>query len=264
MPAAAVPDSLDPAAPVPAPPPRPAPPLRERGTVRHEELRTSRWELKGIAKVVRSADLGEAAIDGTLVVGGSLSAEELRSDGALELQGPVTVRGRLLARGTVRAGSTVRAGEAELSGSVRLAGDLEVGGNLRSRGSLAVPSVRAGAVELHGSASVPGTIRARSVLAELDGDSSFGAIEAGSVQLRGPTSNLVTKALLKFHAVKVGRIEADQVRLESVRVAFVRAPEIVLGRESHLVAYEGTIRTAHPTSRTGPESWTAPPHGLRR
>jgi len=62
----------------------------------------------------------------------------------------------------------------------------------------------------------------------------------------------------------VDRIEAESVKLEGVKVAFVRAPQVILGRGCHVTEVDGTIVRRHPSSHVGPESRSLPPYGLRR
>lgn len=249
---------------IPPPPVRRAPPLRERGTVRHGELRSGRWRLHGIAKVVGDVDVADGGVDGTLVVGGHLNAGRLRAFGRLEVRGPIVVRGSLRTRGTFRAGAAIRAGTADLDGSCEAAGPLEVEGELRSRGSLRGPEVRAGAIGLEGTAAVRQLTATGALTATFAGDAHLGRLEARDVRLRGPAPNLVTEALGRRSTVTVERIEAATVYVRAARVGFVRAPTIVLGRFAHVVEHEGAIVRAHPSSRLGPESWTPPPPGLRR
>ena len=248
----------------PAAPVRRAPPLRERGSIRHDVLRIARWRLKGIAKVVGDVEVSAGDLDGTLVVGGKLTAGRLRAFGRLEVRGPVTVPGSLRTRGTFRAGGPVRAGAAFLVGSCDAAGALEVQGELRCRGSLRAPEVRADTIALEGTAEVRHLVAVRALTARFSGDARLGQLEARDVRLRGPVPNLVTEALGRTYIVSAERIEAATVYVQAARVGFVRAPTIVLGRYAHVVEHEGTIARAHPTSRLGPESWTPPPPGLRR
>ncbi len=250
-------------APAPAAPARPKE-LVDRGIVRRESVRADRWRLRGTAKVLGPIDVGRAEIDGTLVAGGSLSAETVRVRGSLDVEGPLAVTGALTSDGAFSARSTVRLGEGSFHGASRLTAAVEAARSLEFRGTLVAPDVQAADLHLEGTATVPGRCRAVRVTARLDGTSQFGAVEAREVRLRGHRTNVVDRALLRWAEVTVERIEAESVELEAVDVEFVRAPTIVLGPESHVTRVEGTVVRAHPTSRQGPESRSPPPDGLRR
>jgi cytoskeletal protein CcmA (bactofilin family) len=256
-----------------APPPRGAPVapetttptrVRDRGTVRHDRLRARRWEVDGIAKVVGAVEVGSARLRGTVVVGGPLAAVELAAVGRVEVRGPLTVVGSLAVRGSLDAGATVRAGSATLDGPVRTGGAVTVDGPLRVDGGLLAPSVRCGRLTLRGPATVPGTVAAGEADATLGPDAAIGAIVCGRLTLRGPTPSAVDRVLGKEPVAWVGRVEAETASVEGVRVGFLRAREIVLGRGAHVGTVEGRVVRAHPASRVGPESWTPPPPGLRR
>jgi cytoskeletal protein CcmA (bactofilin family) len=247
----------------PAPPARPRD-VVDRGIVRRDGVRADRWRLRGTAKILGPIDVGRAEIDGALVATGTLTAERIRVRGSLDVEGAVEVAGALATDGNFSARSTVRIGEGNLHGTTRLSAGIVATGSLAVRGSLLTPDVTAGDLRLAGTATVPGLCRATRVSAKFDGSSQFGAVEAREVHLRGHRTNVVDRALLRWAAVTVQRIEADAVVLEAVDVEFVRAPSIVLGPESHVTRVEGTVVRAHPTSRQGPESRSPPPDGLRR
>lgn len=135
---------------------------------------------------------------------------------------------------------------------------------LTSRGVLEAPSVAAGVLSLEGSATVPGEIRAIQVEAELPQASVIGSVVARTVRLHGRVSNLLDKVFFREGRTRVERVEADRVELEGADVRFVRAKEIVLGRESHVTEVEGTIVRRHPSSSVGPEVKSPLPYGLRR
>jgi len=246
----------------PAPPL--GPPLTERGTVRHEQVLSQRWALQGIAKVVGEVTIGSGRLVGTVIVGGGVAAGELTLIGSLESRGSVVVAGRLHVRGSLDVAGGARSGQADLEGPVQVGKELQVDGRLRVRGSLRAPDVRCAAFELRGSAAVPGSITATSFDAHLVSDSRLGSVRCREFRLRGPAPNVVRRVLGGDPLVTVERVEADTARIESARVQFVRAREIVLGRGAHVVAIEGRLVRAHPSSRLGPESWSRPPEGLRR
>lgn len=240
------------------------PPAVDRGTVRHDGVRTRRWVVRGIAKIAGDVEVGSADLAGTVVVGGRLSAGELSVRGRLDARGVVEVSGRIRSDGGLDAGASVTAGDAQLDGTIRAGGEIAVGAGLRVRGALRCPSLRADGLHLRGSIAVPGTVAATSVDLRLVGDSAIGLVRATDVLLRGPAPNVVRRVLDREVLVTVERVEAQRVRLEAVRVGSVRAPEVVLGPDAHVASVEGKVVRAHPSSHLGPESWSRPPPGLSR
>jgi len=272
---AAAPPTPPAAAPKPpaaaAPPPKPAAPPPPRagaaqdvGVVRHDALHVERWTVAGTTKVIAEADAGHVEIRGTVAIGGAFSADDARAVGSLDVGGPVTVRGALFVDGTLGVRSPLHAGGLELRGSARCAGDVRADAELTVRGSLHAPSLHASSVLLRGSAEVPGDLEAGRVDAQFLSDSRLGRIRAGSVRLRGRLPTLVDRAFFRHTSVSVERIDAEKVELEAVHVAFVHAPEVVLGRGASVGEVEGTIVRRHPSSHVGPESKSSPPYGLRR
>ena len=253
-----------PTAPSPSPPPPREGIVTDRATVRHEALRARRWSVEGTVKVSREADVGDADVHGHVSIGGPLTAETFRARGTLDVEGGVVVHGVLAVRGTAHFAATVQAGDLDLDGSTRVRGAVTVERTLTSRGVLEAPSVVAGALSLEGSATVPGEIRALQVEAVLPQTSSLGSVTARTVRLRGRVPNLLDKVFVRESPTHVDRIEADRVELEGVDVRFVRAKEIVLGREGHVTEVEGTVLRRHPSSSVGPEVKSPLPYGLRR
>lgn len=238
--------------------------LRERGTIRHDEVRARRWEVGGIAKVVRGVEVDVAQLRGTTVIGGPLVAREVTVSGGLESHGPVTVAGRFRVRGSLDTGGSVRAGAATFEGPVRIARELVVDGALRLRGALRAASVRCEQLRLRGSVTVPGALTSGTIDAELVGDCSVGAVVCREIRLRRPVATVVEKVLGRGTVAEVGRVEAERAWVGGARVGFLRAKEVVLGRDAHIASVEGRIVRAHPSSRVGPESWSRPPAGLSR
>jgi hypothetical protein len=209
--------------------------------------------------------VSDGALEGTVSLGGRLSATTLRYQGTVDVAGPVDLQGRLSGSGTIRAGSALHALETDLRGTVRLLGPVAVDRTMKVRGVLSAPSLTVGDLDLEGEMHAPGpTIAAVRVAAQFSGDSELGAVRSRSVSLRAKIPNLVEKVLGRRVTVTVDRVEADQVDLEAVDVKFVRAPQITLGRHAHVTQYEGTIVSRHPTSRVGFESRSPPPYGLSR
>ncbi|MGI0071362.1 MAG: hypothetical protein ACRECT_04755 [Thermoplasmata archaeon] len=260
--------------PRPATPARPASParaeaVRDTGTVRRESVRTSSWTARGTVKVQGDVDVGGATTVGLVAIGGRLTAGRFRARGTLEVTGPTDVRETLSLDGTVRLDGPVHAGSLDARGTLRSGGELRVDRALSISGQVEVPSARVGLLDLTGSATVPGAIDAVvSVRARFRGDSELGIVRARSVVLAGPpTAPIPTLWRTVFGGrarVHVGRIEAESVELSAVDVGFVHGTSIVLGPGAHVTEIEGTVVRRHATSRVGPESRSAPPHGLSR
>lgn len=269
--AAAPPPASAPAAPpaASAPPSRPPPQPREgvvvdQGTVRKDSVDAGRWTARGTVKVTGDVLIEDGELDGSVSVGGKLTASTLRAQGMLDVEGAVDVSGSFTNSGNFHAAGSLHAGEANLRGTVRVLGSVSVDRVLTVHGSLSAPSLTTGAATLEGEAQVPGDVVGQSVAARLRTSSTFGTIRARTVSLRAKVPNLVEKILFHRVDVRAQRVEAETADLEGVSVAFVRAPKIVLGREAHVTEYEGTIVRRHPSSRVGFESKSPPPYGLRR
>ena len=257
-----------PAAPPPAAPPaRPHPRLGElhdAGTVRKESVDVDRWFATGLVKVTGDTNVGQGNLDGTVILGGRLTATRVRYRGVLDVEGALEASENLSGVGSLRAGSTAHAGTADLKGTVRVLGALTVDRGLVLHGSLAAPSATVGELDLEGEAQVPGELVGLRLNAFLKEDSAFGTVRSRSVTIRGKPPNLVEKVFFRHLTVTVRRIEADVAELEGVDVTFVRAPKITLGRDAHVTEYEGTIVKQHASARVGFESKSRPPYGLRR
>jgi hypothetical protein len=265
-PVSAPPPKTTPAAPA-APSPRPRPRVRElhdSGTIRKESVDADRWVATGLIKVTGDANLGEGKLDGTVSLGGRLSATRVQYRGVFDVDAAVEASESLSGVGSLRVGSTVHTATADLKGTVRVSGALTVDRALTVHGSLVAPSATVGELSLEGDARIPGDLVALRVDAYLKENSSFARVRARSVTLRAKPPNLVEKVFFRRVSVSVARIEADEVELEAVEAKFVRAPKITLGREAHVTEYEGTIVKRHPSSRVGFESKSPPPYGLRR
>jgi cytoskeletal protein CcmA (bactofilin family) len=238
--------------------------LDDRGTVRRDAVRAGRWSISGTVKVAGDVEAREVIARGQVTVGGKARAGAFQTRGTVDVSGPVEVQGLFLVHGTLRAAATVHAVDLTVEGIARSAGTVKVDRVASVVGTLDAPEVAAGAFRLQGVARIPGTLRAVEVSAELKDTSRFGPVIAREVRIHGKPSNLVDKALFHDRNVSVDRIEADSVDLEGVKVAFIRSPRIILGRDCHVTEVEGTIVRRHPSSHVGPESRTPPPYGLRR
>ena len=260
-----------PAAPVkpatPAPPTAPAPPPRsgvidDQGVVRREAVRALRWTSRGRTKVLADVDCGEVNLTGGAVIGGTLTADSVRSDGDLDVGGAVQVTGSLHSSGSLRTRGPFRVGAADLRGRTRLDGAAHVDRGVTVHGLFVAPSVQAVEFSLDGVAEIEGALEAEKVAAHFRGSGRIGRIRAKSVALRLRPPNPVEVMLGRAVAFPVERIEADTVEVEGVDVRFLRAREIVLGRGAHVTELEGHIVRRHGSARVGPESKSPRPYGL--
>ena len=238
--------------------------VADHGITLHDAITAERWTANGTVKVAGAVDVGSADVAGTVSVAGGLTADAFRARGTLEVDGPVRVQELFLVRGDARCGGGLRSGDLTIDGTVRVEGPVTVDRTLSLDGTLHAPSVSAGVLEAVGAMVVPGEVRGATVIAELRRASALGSVVARHVRLRGHVPNVVDKVFFHLEPVTVGRVEADGVELTGVDVAFVRAKEIVLGRDAHVTALEGTVVRRHPSSSVGPRSRSPPPYGLRR
>ena len=247
--------------------PRPRPrvgELHDSGTVRKESVDADRWVATGLVKVTGDANLGEGKLNGTVSLGGRLTATRVEYRGVLDVDASVEASESVSGVGSLRVGSTVHAATADLKGTVRISGALTVDRALTVHGSLVAPSATVGELDLEGDAHIPGDLVGLRLDGYLKENSAFGTVRARSVKLRSKPPNLVEMMFFRRVTATVARIEADEVELEGVEAKFVRAPKITLGRGAHVTEYEGTIVKRHPSSRVGFESKSPPPYGLRR
>ena len=244
--------------------PRRTPILRDRGSVRRDSLSAPRWSVVGTSKVSKDVEAGAVELRGLLTVGGKFSSSSLRGRGTLEVQGAIDITDRTKLRGTIRAGATIHSGDLEVRGSVRSIGAIRIDRNGSIDGLLEAAHATADVLGLRGGAQLPGATRVTTLFTDLRAASTFGTISGRSVLIHGKVPNLVDKTFFRDRLVTVQRIDADTVSLEGVDAAFVRSPQIILGRGCHVTAVEGAIVRQHPTSYVGPESRTPPPYGLRR
>lgn len=241
-----------------------APPLADRGSVRRDSVAAARWTIAGVAKVTRDVEVGALGLRGTLTVGGKLSATTLRGRGTLDVEGAITIGGTIALAGILRASATLRAADLDVKGTARVGQAVTIDRTGAIDGWLEAPNVSAGALQLKGAGHVPGRLEIGTFTADLRESSTLGTIRGRFVQVRGKVPNVVDKVFFRDAEIRVDRIEAEVVSLEAVEVGFVRASQIILGRDCHVTEVEGTIVRQHPSSYVGPESRTPPPYGLRR
>ena len=239
--------------------------ILDRGTTRRESVRTLTWATDGTAKVLGDVDVGQADLRGFVTIGGKLTADRVLARGELEVGGETVVRGTLEIRGQCRTFADVSARDAGFDGIVHVGGDLRVDRLLQSHGQLEVDaSIRAGLFQSDGRFEVSGDIDAPRVDATLRGTSRVGTIRADEVRLKLPARPPILRSIGGSASLDIDRIEAKSVVIEGVTVQYVRADRIVVGRQCHVVRYDGTVVSCHPSSHLGPESRSPPPPGMSR
>ncbi len=209
-------------------------------------------------------EVGAASTKGLVTIGGKLLADRFRAQGGLEVVGEVHVTGSFEVRGTFHARAPVRGGDVTMVGTTRASAAIAADRLLSGRGSLEASALLGGAIVYAGEVEVPNTIEAWRVELTMPESSRLGTVRAHVARLRGKVPNLAEKVLLHHNSVEAERVEADEVSLEGIDVAFVRSPKVTLGRGAHVTTVEGTIVAQHPTASVGPRSESPPPHGLRR
>lgn len=237
----------------------------DRGTVRRESVHAEIWAIDGTAKVLGDVDANQADLRGFVTIAGRLSADRILVRGELEVVGAMTARGTLEVRGQCRAFTDVGAGDAGFDGIVHIGGALQVARLLQARGQLAVRgSVAAGFFQSDGRFAIGGTLRAPRIQATVRGTSHIGSVEGEDVQFKLPTRPPILRSILESPTLDIDRIEAKSVRIEGVTVQYLRADRTVVGRNCHVVRYDGTIVSCHSSSHLGPESRTPRPPGMSR
>jgi len=238
--------------------------LDDRGVRRREAVHALRWTVDGSVKVTGEVDVGSAAITGTLAVGGAILADSLVSRGTLDAGGTVSVGGTLSTDGRFHAVGPVTAQSGSFFGVTRIGRAVTVDRSLTVHGQFAAPSVRVNEFRGDGAVEIPGDTEAVTVDVRIRRDSRFGTIRAHTVRLIRVPPNPIEWVFGRSPPTPVARIEADKVELEGVDVAFVRSPEVILGRDAHVTEVEGTVVRRHSTARVGPRSKSPAPYGLSR
>ena len=208
--------------------------------------------------------MGDGRISGALSVGGALTADRFACRGALDTGGPLTIAGSLSTETSFHGVGPVQAKQASFSGTTRIGREVVVEGSLLVKGQFAAAALRAGDFRGDGAVEVAGTIEAVEVDVRIRRDSRFGTIKARSVRLLRSPPNPIEWVFGRSPPAPVVRIEADRLELEGVDVAFVRCPEVILGRDAHITELEGTVVRRHSSARVGPRSKSPAPHGLSR
>jgi cytoskeletal protein CcmA (bactofilin family) len=273
--APALPASVPPAVPPVAPPtpkaspPAPAPPsplprveeVRHTGSARESSVRAARWVTQGSVKVLGDVDVEEGRLDGQTSVGGRCVAQRLDAHGSLEVLGDLVVADSLRTRGSLHVGGSLQAGELDHDGLLVVEGAARMTFGWKSRGEARVGGdVNAADLEFDGRLTVGGILTARRVEGRLTGESAVREIHAEEVVIRRPGGLFPTPR----GSLALDRIEAKTAELEGVECEYVVAEELRLGPHSHVTAVEGRVVQRHQSSRVGPESRSAPPHGLTR
>ncbi len=237
----------------------------DRGTVRRESIRAEIWAIDGTAKVLGNVDVDRADLRGFVTIAGALRADRVLARGELEVVGIVTARGTLEVRGQCRTLTDVVARDAGFEGTVHIGGALRVTHLLEVRGQLTVVgSASAGFFQADGQFEIGGTLRAPRVQATIRGVSHIGTVEGGDVRFTLPVRLPILRSILESGTLDIDRIEAETVHIEGVTVQYLRAARIVVGPNCHVVRYDGTIVSCHPSSHLGPESRSPRPAGMSR
>jgi hypothetical protein len=222
------------------------------------------WVTDGTVKVTGDVDVGDAKHAGALSVAGTVTADRFQCRGALDAGGALAISGNLTTETSFHATGPVQAKQASFSGTTRIVREVVVEGALTFKGQFAAASVRAGQFHGDGVVEVPGTMDAVDVDVRIRRDSHLGIIRARTVRLIHTPPNPIEWVLGRSTGTPVARIEADKAELEGVDVAFLRCPEVVLGRDAHVTEIEGTVVRRHASARVGPRSKTPAPYGLSR
>lgn len=268
--AAAAPPLAGPPSPRPAAAPVPrAGTIRDRGIVRYDAIRATRWFSSGVAKVLGDVDVTEGRAQGLVSVGGKLVSGSFRAEGTFEVVGRVDVRDDLTVEGTTRLVAPLHAGGLTSEGSFHTTAEVRVDRIWTASGIVEAPSAQVGAFLLNGSADIGGDLQAVGLVrAQFRGDSQVGTIRGAKVVLHGPPAgavpSLIRSVLGGAAAIRVDRIEAEYVELGAVDVGFVHAQQVTLGAGAHVTTVEGEVVRRHPSARVGFESHSPPPHGLHR
>jgi len=255
---------------VPAPPVPAAatgsrgPAVVDRGVVRHDRIDAVRWSTRGTVKVVGDVVADEVVLAGVATVGGGLRASRLDLRGQLQVHGPVEISAALTGGQELLATAGVRAGTVDFRGTLGIRGAFTVGGHATLVGRIHLTTASVGIGRLEGVVEIGDRIEGQRVDAVLRTGSRIGAIVAKELDVRGPVRSVVDRAFGRTPEASIDRIEGDRVSITGVDVAVVRAPEVRIGPGCHVVAVEGRIVAAHPSSRVGPQSRSPPPYGLRR
>jgi len=250
--------------------------LRDRGVVRRDSLAADAWRLQGAARIVGDVDTGITEISDHVVIGGRLTAGEVRASGVVEVHGPCDISRLFRVKGTYRCDSTLHAGEAEFEGLAKVAGGVRVDRDLHTTGMIETPNVAATTVVVHGGIHLKGNLTANRFDATLDRASWIEEIAAEVVRIvrvplpwerwiPTPLRHLSRRLLGRSDAgLRVLRIEAKEVELEGVDVAYLRADRITVGADCRVGRYDGHILRTHPSSRLGPSSVSPLPYGMTR
>lgn len=238
--------------------------VADRGPAVHDTVTADYWTTDGPAKVRRTAEVGRAELRGPTTIGAAFRGVRVDARGLLEVVGRIDTSGPLTVDGELRAAAEIRCGALTVRGALRADQHVAVGGALTVHGVARLPSAVAASAELAGEVDLPGRLTAEVTSLALGNGARVGFVEGNLVRATAPVPNPVETILGRFGEAAIGRIEAQRVELTGVSVAFVRAPEVVLGPAARVATVEGTIVARHRTSHVGPESRTVPPQGLVR
>jgi cytoskeletal protein CcmA (bactofilin family) len=237
--------------------------LRDSGVAVHDSVRAREWSASGGARVLGSVEVDRAVLLGNVSIGGSIAADRFESSGFLAVFGPARIRSRIQLGGESRWSAVVETSELEVAGRMVVSGPLQVGGLAHVRGTLEVSgAARAGRLVVDGTITVAGLLEAQEVALHLHRASRVQAIRADVVRVTRRKSLPIPGAA--HPTLTVERIDAREVELEGVSCEYLKAERIALGPQCHITRLEGSVVARHPSARVGPESRSAPPHGLSR
>lgn len=195
------------------------------GTVSGQPVRTREFRSAGSARVVGSLEAEEARIAGSCDIDGDVQVTEFRTSGSTRIAGGLRAK-EIEASGSLDVAKSVTTEEFVASGGLRVGGDVT-------------------AQEFHASGAVKigGTVKAQEVRLELQGSSAIGAIQAQEVEVRA------TGGFVRFRGdLTVDRVEAEEVRLEATRAAYVKGADVRIGPHCHIDVVEAHDLVVHESS----------------
>ena len=247
----------------PAPPPTPAPltgDLRDVGAGLRPSVRARSYTAVGAIKILGAVEVTTADLQGTVSIGGRVTAERLRSDGVLNVGADVQVEGEASFKGSTRIGGGLTTGDLRAAGALDVGGTFTVEAQAVVRGDLAVTTtITARSLEFDGTIQAPGDLDCPIIQGRLRGASRLGAVHAQHVR--------IVRAGFPFGhrgELVADRIEAKEVELEAVSVEYLRAERVTLGAHCQVTRLDGDVIRRHRTAVVGPVAYEAPPPGLTR
>lgn len=250
--------------PVPAPAPASPAPLtdevRDVGAALRDKVRSRAYTAIGAIKVLGTVEVVAGDVQGSVSVGGRLTADRFRSDGVLDLGADAQVKGEAALKGSTRISGGLTAGDLRASGALEVNGALTVDAQAVVHGDLSVTgTISARSLEFEGTIQAPGDLDCPMIQGRLRGPSRVGAIHAQHVRI-------VRAAFPHGHRGELvaDRIEATEVEIEAVSVEYLRAERVTLGAHCQVTRLDGEVIRRHRTAVVGPVAYEKPPPGLSR